>query len=461
MQMKPVGEAAPIRSMADERLDYRRRTPLRKSYLIASSYRSGSTYLSWLLWKSGRLGAPSEVLNPTSELVLLMNRFRTSSPADYFAKLLELRTGANGVFGMKAHFHHFEGFLKQYPPLLEQLAPMTFIFISRLDKVAQAVSMAKALLTNKWTSRTEEGPKPVLQYDHDLIARSLIDIEQQDLTWRRWFETQGVTPFEVTYNEITADAAGVVNRIVELLGVQNDPVEEALVPPGEKQGDETNQEWIARFESETRAAASRAADTSGGDSAARQADGAPAPRKPDLPKDAHFCDRYAELAKAVPAGAASATGFFDLIRLRRRYDAIVARSRPLFANARVLDITSGAGFWSLAALDAGAAHVVGADSSPAAVEAANKTFEGYEIDRGSYRFVNEETFAALRSFEPGAFDLILCQGSFEQHEPREFFYHMSRLRPKQVIIDTGIVTGEGPIARFAIGLGGVLGAPNH
>src|SRR5450432_3552170 len=113
--MQTIADLGPILSMSDERLDYARATPVRKSYVIASSYRSGSTYLSWLLWKSGLLGAPSEVLNPTSELVLFMNRFKTTSQADYLAKLVQKRTGRNGVFGMKAHFHHFEGFLKECP----------------------------------------------------------------------------------------------------------------------------------------------------------------------------------------------------------------------------------------------------------------------------------------------------------------------------------------------------------
>src|ERR1700736_246958 len=188
MELKSIQELRPIRSMTDERLDFNDAAPLRKAYLVASSYRCGSTYFCWLLWKTGALGAPSEVLNSTTkQLQTMMGRFKAYSPSDYIAKLLAHRTSKNGVFGMKVHFPHFEAFLKQYPALLEALSPMTYIYIHREDKVAQAVSMAKALQTNQWSSRMENGSKPPLRYDRVLIAKSMKEIELQDAGWLQWF----------------------------------------------------------------------------------------------------------------------------------------------------------------------------------------------------------------------------------------------------------------------------------
>jgi LPS sulfotransferase NodH/SAM-dependent methyltransferase len=456
-QMKPTTDQGPVRYVIDERLDLNHFGPLRMSYIVASSYRSGSQYLCWRLWQTGLLGAPSEVLNPTSEMRVLMNRFKASSPADYIAKLLARRTSRNGVFGMKAHFHHFEAFQKEYPALLEVLSPTTYIYISRQDRIAQAVSMAKALQTDAWTSRMEEGPKPVVVYDREMIAHCLVDIEQQDITWRRWFETHNVTPFQVTYDDLTADAEGVVRSIVEFLGVQDDERDEVNVPPAKKQADETNQEWIERFEREMKADGQRRQADAVGDEGGLSSAGA----EGEHSRDSHFLDRYGRLVKSIPAGAASATGFLDLIRLRRRYDAIVARNRNLFQNARVLDVMSSYGLWSLASLDAGAAHVVGVEPSPAPVEAATNTFNEYGVNSQSYQFVNSEAFAAIQDFEPDSFDLILCQGFFEQCDILQFFHQLNRLRPRHVILDTGIVLGEGPIVRFRLEIGEILGAPNH
>jgi trehalose 2-sulfotransferase len=462
MNLKTDAEQRPIVSMTDERLDFKKRTPLRKSYLIASSYRCGSSYLCYLLWKTGLLGAPSEVLNPTSELPQFINRFKTSDHSDYMTKVLERRVSRNGVFGVKAHFHHFEAYQKQYPPLLKRLAPVTYIFISRPDKVAQAVSMAKALQTNRWHSRMEGGPKPTLRYDRDMIANCLADIEEQDLAWRRWFKAHKVSAFDVSYNDLTKDAAGVVRGIVELLGVENDEPDEVYVPGVDKQGDETNNEWIERYERE--AAANGESRPAADGSVARP------PRDKNLsspgaqPSQApavHFFDRHNQFARSVPAGAASATGFFDLIRLRRRYEVIVAGNRDIFQNARVLDVMSGPGFWTLAAVDAGAAHVVGVEPAATLVESANKYFAKNDVSSNSYRFINSELFSALETLEPKSFDLIFCHDSLEHHDIPRFFALVNRLQPKRVMLDTGMVSGEGPLIRFSLSVDGLVGYPNH
>jgi LPS sulfotransferase NodH len=383
------------------------------------------------------------------------------SHPDYIARLLERRTSKNGVFGIKEHFHHFEAFLKGYPELLDVLAPVTYIYISRRDKVAQAVSMAKALQTNWWSSRMEEGPKPPLQYDRELIEKCLKEVALQDAGWLKWFEAQAIAPFELTYEDLIADTDGAVGSIVELLGVENDERVAVTVPPAKKQSDETNQEWIERFERETKAGAESAkADAGGEQGRAPVADSGAA----SSTAGGHFFDRYDLLIKSLPEGTNSATGFIDAIRLRRRYDAIIGENRQLLRDARVLDLVSSQGFWSLAALDAGAAHVVGVEPSQKLVEAAEKNFGECGVEPGSYRFVRSGILAALENFDPESFDVILCKGFFEQCHFPLFFHHLSRLRPKHVILDTRIAPGHGPIARFAIttGTNGVIVSnPNH
>lgn len=158
--------------------------------------------------------------------------------------------------------------------------------------------------------------------------------------------------------------------------------------------------------------------------------------------------RYDRFMRKRDTAGGSAAGASNPVRLRHRYETIYARNRELFQGARVLDLMSSSGFWSLAALDAGAAHVVGVEASPAPVEAAEKTFGEYGVKSGSYRFINSEIPAALRTLDPKAFDVVLCHGFLEQSDPRFFFQQLSRLRPKHVILDTRVVQGKGPIVRF-------------
>jgi LPS sulfotransferase NodH len=243
---------ARIRNWMDARLDFPRSVPLRKSYIVASSYRCGSTFFCSELWRTGVLGAPAEYVNIGAGRQLrdvMMNRLQAASAEDYFEKLLACRTARNGVFGMKVHFHHFEPALSWYPSITKVLSPVTYIYLNRRDKLAQAVSMAKAMQTDAWTSM-DGVPEIILRYDEAFITQCLEDIQQQRLGWLRWFEMNNITPFVVNYEDLVADKASVIRRIVELFDVANDEPEEVRLPVTQKQGDGTNIEWAARFRRE-------------------------------------------------------------------------------------------------------------------------------------------------------------------------------------------------------------------
>jgi trehalose 2-sulfotransferase len=237
---------APIRSLTDRRLDFPRTVPLKKSYIVASSFRSGSTLLCTRLWQTGVLGAPWEYLNDNFELGDMMRRLRAASPAEYIDRLLACRTSSNGVFGLKAHFQHFQAGLSRFPTLLERLGKPVFVSINRRDKLAQAVSMAKAFQTKSWTSLVSPD-RSALRYDKDHIAQCLEEIEAQRRDWLRWFETNNVTPFVVNYEDLIEDGDEVVRDIVELLDVRNDTPDDVSLPNVEKQGDAVNEEWVAQF----------------------------------------------------------------------------------------------------------------------------------------------------------------------------------------------------------------------
>ena len=103
-------------------------------------------------------------------------------------------------------------------------------------------------------------------------------------------------------------------------------------------------------------------------------------------------------------------------------------------------------FWSLAALDAGAARVVGVDSRLKPIETAKQTFGKYGVEPNSYEFIKAKVFAALRTLDPGAFDLILCQDSLS--DLHCFFDEAQRLKPKHVILDTAISHRKPPVVVF-------------
>src|SRR5688572_18289411 len=96
-----------IRTLTDSWYDFPDKVPLRKSYLIASTPRCGSTLFSTVLWQTGLLGAPSEYWSYHKRAAVktigtrMMERLEALSRADYLTKLLACRTSRNGVFGVK------------------------------------------------------------------------------------------------------------------------------------------------------------------------------------------------------------------------------------------------------------------------------------------------------------------------------------------------------------------------
>ena len=233
----------------DPRLDFAGPVELRRSYIVASSYRCGSTFFCAELWRTGVLGAPAEYLNIGEGRMLrdvMMRRLGAGSPEDYLTRLLACRTSRNGVFGLKAHFNHFEPALAWCPSLLGQLAPITFIYLNRRDKMAQAVSMAKSMQTNVWTSMDDASHAPPT-YSRRIIERCLADLRQQRLGWLRWFELSNITPLFVNYEDLIADAANVIRGVVHMLGVEDDAAETVHPPAVQRQADQANLDWIARF----------------------------------------------------------------------------------------------------------------------------------------------------------------------------------------------------------------------
>jgi hypothetical protein len=176
-----------------------------------------------------------------------------------------------------------------------------------------------------------------------------------------------------------------------------------------------------------------------------------------------FFDRGARFIGKGPKGKDNRA------RLRHQYQAFINQNRALFHGARVLDIMSSYGLWSFAALDAGAAHVVGLEGSRVAAEAAKAAFANYPVDPGSFRIINAQIADSLRRLEPQTFNLALCHGYLERADPRFVFNQLARLQVHHVILDTRLVRGQGPIARFSVSAGevpagrykNIVSAPNH
>jgi tRNA (mo5U34)-methyltransferase len=97
---------------------------------------------------------------------------------------------------------------------------------------------------------------------------------------------------------------------------------------------------------------------------------------------------------------------------------------PLLAGKRVLDLGSNAGYWSLAALEAGASHATGIEARGRHVEQANLVFRLKGIPSDRYDFQVGDVFDISERA-----DVVLCLG---------LLYHVARpVELMEGIADTG------------------------
>jgi hypothetical protein len=164
----------------------------------------------------------------------------------------------------------------------------------------------------------------------------------------------------------------------------------------------------------------------------------------------------AAIAPRRPPGTAHASMFFDSFprfyetsktsahrgRLNLRYEAIFGENHDLFGGARVIDIASHDGRWSLAALKAGAAEVVGIEARDDLVLAARENLEHYCDHDERYRFIAGDVFEVLsaQTFEA---DVVLCLG-YLYHTLRynELMRRIRDINPRHLVIDTEVIPGE-------------------
>jgi trehalose 2-sulfotransferase len=243
------------------------------TFLVCATPRSGSTLLCKSLSKTGRAGRPEEYFE------CLAHSGRPREPREYFegvqdASLLELlpeteasspdtepveakvrrqferSTTDNGVFGTKLMWGHLEDLaLRLEQPVDAMPADLSrlfreprYVFVTRADKVAQAVSLWKAVQTRSWNADTSQRAEPV--YHEAGIHHLVRQLEEQDDAWRVWFASHGLEPFTVEYERLDRDHHAEVAAVLEQLDLGHVPAPD---PPTRRQADERSDRWAQRY----------------------------------------------------------------------------------------------------------------------------------------------------------------------------------------------------------------------
>jgi LPS sulfotransferase NodH len=258
------------------------------AYLVCATPRSGSTLLCEMLRATGVAG------NPREHFEVLRHSGLPRQPREYFAGVLDasvlellaplepgrpdgeppaawrariVRAGQtpNRVWGGKLMWGHVAD-LRTRVRALDGLADaglltalrvllgdVRFVFVTRADKVSQAVSLWRAVQTLHW--RADAGAPPHPQnavYHFAAIDHLVAQLEADEAAWRAWFDAMPAgpgRPLELSYEAIAADPHAAVEQVLGFCGFAGIAIGD---PPLRHQRDAQSREWVERYLSEKR-----------------------------------------------------------------------------------------------------------------------------------------------------------------------------------------------------------------
>src|SRR4051794_1886349 len=157
---------------------------------------------------------------------------------------------------MWGHLDDFTNFAHRLPAYqglpLDELLPAVFptpryVWVTRKDKVRQAVSLWKAIQTEAW--RGGDNPADHEPQYHEQALEHLVKmLADHDTQWEAFWARTGIEPLVITYEDDLSQAGPeqAVRKVLRHLGLG--------VPPDwrapehmSRQADERSERWVARY----------------------------------------------------------------------------------------------------------------------------------------------------------------------------------------------------------------------
>ena len=223
--------------------------------LICMTPRSGSTFFSEALRVTEQLGNPGEWFNAhdTRSIDQIIERYGCQSREDILDHIYNYSASDNGICVIKGDYFQCLPFL--FDGLFEShYDQVKFVFLTREDLLAQAISRYVGTITGSWSS-SQKASGETVEYDRIGIEKQLTFLLDMEEGWRNLFASRGIRPARMTYEQLTRNLSGKVEQISKImnvpLAVDMNPEDLSL----KKQGSSRNKDWAKQYMDETRKAA--------------------------------------------------------------------------------------------------------------------------------------------------------------------------------------------------------------
>ncbi|MCA8901252.1 MAG: hypothetical protein KDA53_08370 [Hyphomonas sp.] len=241
-------------------------TPTRSCILCATP-RTGSTLLCALLAATGMAGRPESYFRK-EDAAKWTARFGLPAGGDgaagfgaFLDGVLSAGTSPNGVFSMRIMWGSMEELTEalaatgaarpgtEAEMLRQVFGPAHFVWLRRLDTLAQAISWARAEQTRVWhrlEGAAAEAPAASPAYAFDRIHDLTRTIQAHNEAWQAWFDRNGIVPLSLTYEELDEDAPATVHRVLDALGLDAAKAD-TIRPRNIRMADEISLDWAAQY----------------------------------------------------------------------------------------------------------------------------------------------------------------------------------------------------------------------
>jgi LPS sulfotransferase NodH len=182
---------------------------------------------------------------------------------EYLNDVLRQGSTANGVFSAKIMWGHLSDFLslatgdestlssRRVDSCLQKLFKgLRYIHVVRSDKLRQAISLWRAIQTQRW--RKDAGKPPGKPWRHPVFDFTAIEalrhqIVEHDMMWNRFFSGAGLDPLVVHYEQVVNNPEETYRRIAAYTGieVQKDQIYNTGMV---KQAGPESERWISQYQ---------------------------------------------------------------------------------------------------------------------------------------------------------------------------------------------------------------------
>lgn len=232
-----------------------RSVPPQRCYMLASVPRTGSTYLSHLLWQTGCLGAPLEYLNFDPAGPYFFAATSAENQDWLWQSVVRRRTSPNGIFGVKCFPSQMQILQEANAQLLQQvLALLTggeggakVVLLNRRDRDAHAISYARAILSGVWRKEQEASGKTEVGFSRVAVERARQTLDAQEAAWAEMFAELRIDPLVLEYEEVVADPDAAVSAVASYVGAVIAPGARVEIPSIERQSEADSRAWAERY----------------------------------------------------------------------------------------------------------------------------------------------------------------------------------------------------------------------